>query len=374
VEDVFSITGQTIVPSGGSGGTTTQIPSGGGLRLTIEEEWTDDGKMGTLELGIDDPGNVVTLVEFATQQGNGTKSAYATASGPPWQTSVLEVPKLPSYIFWRVTYTDADGSMQTTDGVHVFGAQATPDTPQISGAIDSIGNLNVAIRADALAAEVRVAASTSGVPSDATVDAATPIAGSSVSVASLLTGLAVGDVAYVAARGYGADGTPSNTGIATFTMGQGAITREDGSAAQPGDVVTIDASGDPVADPTLTPVDGFDFGFGNGSGALQANQHVGCRVPWNCTIDAWELYTEDGASASASVDIQKSSGVNPPSYGAVVGAGTKPNLSGAQWAQVTAITGWTTVALAAGDLLELTLTTVDGTVKTIRGFLSVTRT
>jgi len=141
-----------------------------------------------------------------------------------------------------------------------------------------------------------------------------------------------------------------------------------------GEATTVDTTtpGEIAVDVTIPY--GYSFGFGNGLGALVANQSVSDEVEEDGDITAWRFWTEDGVDVSASVDIQTSAGSNPPSWSSLVGAGTKPNLSGARWAQASSISGWTGVHLTAGQLVRAVLSTVDGTVKTVRGFLAVRRT
>lgn len=93
---------------------------------TVVATKQDDGIEGIATLSIVNDASV-TLVEFATQTGRDAMSAYSTATGGPQYTSqpvALSVVDL-SFIYWRVTYTDAHGDSQVITGIVAFGSSPT---------------------------------------------------------------------------------------------------------------------------------------------------------------------------------------------------------------------------------------------------------
>ena len=104
---------------------------------TVTERTSQDATTGTLTLLILDESNRVTAVEFSTQSGNNTASGYSADSSVPYETTVSLDPGFPSYIYWRVTYTDVDGNSQTITGTATFTAS--------SGATGSISGQQIVI-------------------------------------------------------------------------------------------------------------------------------------------------------------------------------------------------------------------------------------
>jgi len=387
VEDVFSITGITLVPSGGSADTGTQTPGGTARAdVIVEPNVSQTATVGSLELMIDDPNSRVTSVSFQSRTGTTAGGGYVVKPSSPWTASVNLTDGVNSYIDYDVAYTDVDGTTQHIQATITYPPTARPLRPVIVVTFDASGNATVAAHGDAITANIKLAWSTSALPSDATVRSATALTGTDVSTAGPV-GMTPGQTLYVGAFGYAADGTESVRAnlaapyVAASAMPLQPITVDDETAALPGSRQLV--AGEATAIDTSTPgqiaVDvaipyGYSFGFGNGLGALVANQSVSDEVEEDGDITAWRFWTEDGVDVSASVDIQVSNGANPPVWTSLVGAGAKPNLSGARWAQATSISGWTGVHITAGQLLRAVLVLVDGTVKTARGFLSVTRT
>ena len=91
---------------------------------TVTERTSQDATTGTLTLLVLDEANRVTAVEFSTQSGNTTASGYSADSSVPYETTVALDPGYPSYIYWRVTYTDAGGNSQTITGMATFTASS----------------------------------------------------------------------------------------------------------------------------------------------------------------------------------------------------------------------------------------------------------
>jgi hypothetical protein len=381
-EDVFSVAGATLGPDIIDGTPSTQPHAGAPPPPTVDVAISETDTTGTVDLTIDDPFSEVVSVEFGVQLGNGAVT-YAVDTFPYSKTVTLNA-DLPTTVYYRVTYLEVDGNQYTIEGSHTFSQSAHPAPPRLSVTFDASGVATIDSVGDSLTDTQKIAVSTTAYPSDTDVRAEAPQAGQHVT----LTGptLTAGQTLYVAAFAYDVTGAlESVKAIGAFPLPHTGtlqpVTVDDETATIPGSrqlvagvATTIDTStpGEIAVDVAIPY--GYNFGFGNGLGALVANQGVSDVVGEDGNIVAWELWTEDGVDVSASVDIQVSAATNPPSWSSLVGAGTKPNLSGARWAQVTSITGWTGVAITAGQLIRFVLSTVDGTVKTVRGFLSVTRT
>lgn len=75
-------------------------------------------------------------------------------------------------------------------------------------------------------------------------------------------------------------------------------------------------------------------------------------VPYDCTIDLWTVLGDQAGSVT--VDVKRATYAAFPTTTSIVGAGGKPTLSSARKAQ-SAPTGWTSIALAAGDVIEFTI-------------------
>jgi hypothetical protein len=118
---------------------------------------------------------------------------------------------------------------------------------------------------------------------------------------------------------------------------------------------------------------GLQFGFGDKTYIVAANAVDGCRVPWDGTITHVICWTEDGANRSATFDVLRSAAAGPPTYSSMVGGGVKPTLSAAQYSDDTDLTDWTSVAVTAGDLIQVKTATVDGVATSLRCQLHMTR-
>ena len=95
---------------------------------TVTERTSQDATTGTLTLLVLDEADVVTAVEFSTQSGNSTASGYSADGSVPYTATVALDSVFPSYIYWRVTYTDNTSTSQTITGTATFTAIATAST------------------------------------------------------------------------------------------------------------------------------------------------------------------------------------------------------------------------------------------------------
>jgi hypothetical protein len=94
------------------------------------------------------------------------------------------------------------------------------------------------------------------------------------------------------------------------------------------------------------------------------------KVPFDCTIDSWEIIADQ--SGSIVVDIWKDVYANLPATDAdSITAAAPPTLSAAAKAASSILTGWTT-SVAAGDYLGFNVDSVS-TVRNINIILNVTR-
>jgi hypothetical protein len=88
-------------------------------------------------------------------------------------------------------------------------------------------------------------------------------------------------------------------------------------------------------------------------GVITAGVKGYVRVPYACTINSWSILTNNsGVGATITFDIWRANNAIPTVGGSLVGGGTKPFLT-SNTAQITSATptGWTSVTLAANDIL-----------------------
>ncbi len=105
--------------------------------------------------------------------------------------------------------------------------------------------------------------------------------------------------------------------------------------------------------------------IGNGVDVIASGvQYFYGRIPYNMTITGWELVAKE--SGSIVLDIWSDTYANfPPTVAdTIVGAGTKPSLSGAQKNQFSNLTNWTT-SLVQGRRLEINVDSIATITKAI---------
>lgn len=197
-----------------------ELPASTGF--TVRETFSETDTTGTLIIVIsDDPGGKVTGVKFATQSGNAALSAYGAedTSVPYTSPSVAFVEKQPSKIAYQVMGTNSSGTTAQVlwEGVVTLKPSVKPAPPIITASIlNAAGDVALKLHGDydtSLAGSYRYATSTSAIPADATVDAASVVTGSpnrlyattlSAAMATIGTVLYIKAVAYSAASGGGA--------------------------------------------------------------------------------------------------------------------------------------------------------------------------
>ena len=105
--------------------------------------------------------------------------------------------------------------------------------------------------------------------------------------------------------------------------------------------------------PSLSGTFSLGITVDGSGGVITAGVKGYVRVPYACTINTWSILTNNsGVGATITFDIWRANNAIPTVGGSLVGAGTKPFLT-SNTAQITsaAPTGWTSVTLAANDIL-----------------------
>ena len=159
-----------------------------------------------------DPESRVTGVEFATQEGRGALSSFVLDSSAPFTQVVNTAEGLPSKVFFRIKGTLMDGTSGTlVEDFVTVNPSAKPGAPEIIPEIDASGNVIVRLVGDSLAQSWRVASAKGtnpAVPSDATVDAASPQGTGRHHTTGTLQTIAVGEKVAIKVRAYsGASGS-----------------------------------------------------------------------------------------------------------------------------------------------------------------------
>jgi len=101
------------------------------------------------------------------------------------------------------------------------------------------------------------------------------------------------------------------------------------------------------------PIVAIVFPIDNGGSAITTGLKMGLEIPFACTITQATTLGVLPAATNGSIvlDIWKDSYANhPPTVADTITAAAKPTIDGAQKAQDSTLSGWTT-AIAAGDVL-----------------------
>jgi len=119
-------------------------------------------------------------------------------------------------------------------------------------------------------------------------------------------------------------------------------------------ILPNDSIGDDEID-NSTPSDVMKIGIVltiDGAGtAISVGAKNWVRIPFNCTITAWELTVD--TSATITIDVWKDTYTNyPPDNTDTITNGHEPAISGAVKAQDTDISDWGDVTIDAGDYLK----------------------
>jgi hypothetical protein len=112
--------------------------------------------------------------------------------------------------------------------------------------------------------------------------------------------------------------------------------------------------------------------FDGGGSALEAGKQAALRVPYDCTIQKWEVVADQ--SGDLQVDVWRDTFANyPPTVDDSITAAAPISLSGASKGEDDTLTGWT-VELNKGDYLVFnvdsaaTITRVDVILPIVRRF------
>jgi hypothetical protein len=105
--------------------------------------------------------------------------------------------------------------------------------------------------------------------------------------------------------------------------------------------------------PSLSGTFSIGITLDGSGGVITAGQKGYVRVPYACTITSWSILTGNaGLGATVTFDIWRANNAIPTVATPLVGGGTKPFLTSAtQQITSAAPTGWTSVTLAANDIL-----------------------
>lgn len=89
-----------------------------------------------------------------------------------------------------------------------------------------------------------------------------------------------------------------------------------------------------------------------GGSAIVAGSYGYTQIPYACTLTAWTVLADQ--SGSCTFDVKRSTYSGFPSTTSLVGSGNAPLLSSVQ-KNTAAPSGWTSVTIAAGDVLEFSI-------------------
>jgi hypothetical protein len=105
--------------------------------------------------------------------------------------------------------------------------------------------------------------------------------------------------------------------------------------------------------PSLSGTFSIGITVDGSGGVITAGQKGYIRIPYACTINTWSILTgNSGLGATVTFDIWRANNAIPTVANSLVGGGTKPFLTSATQ-QITSASpsGWTSVTLAANDIL-----------------------
>lgn len=187
-------------------------------QLEIEPILSDGPATGTLILDVKPGTGLVTSVEFLTQSGNRTPSAWhQSESNTDFRAGVDKHATLQSTIQWRVNGYKKDGTIGIlASGAVQFDIEAKPQRPDVTFVPGTApGKVTAVIYTDEDTATIKYAVSKIGLPTAATVRAALPLAlGAGQTVTNIVDALTLlpGEEAYIAVFAYDAAGNESELG------------------------------------------------------------------------------------------------------------------------------------------------------------------
>lgn len=384
VEDVFSL--PDIAAYGTSTGGPWTDPSGprNVTPPSVTQVPSQTDSVGKLGLQIDDPDDVVTLVEFRHQYGHDEWSDWITITSLPYTDSVPLHPDFPSAIQWRVTYTDGAGEDETIEGGWIFSVATTANTPSLSYTIDEDGLVTVTASAPGLDS-VKFASDTTLPEAD---DVRAGVEDTSFPYTAVFGPLTDGQTIVVGAFGYDFAGNESRMASAVITRHvvpdpPGLPDDEAGANEFWGGPVS-GADAVPVfrhlvqADIPAASIDSgklttamlaLDIGgqFGDAVNAPSPNVIAQGRVDFACTILTGDISADP--SGSAIVEVYTSPDAVTWTK---INASAPLTLSAAQHASDSTLTGWTKT-FSAGTFVRFKLTSLS-TVKLVSVTLKCQKT
>lgn len=138
----------------------------------------------------------------------------------------------------------------------------------------------------------------------------------------------------------------------------------------PNGSLTDDGSGEVKIAPGLGGANAIAFIISGGGAVITTGSKGFLVAEFACTINTWTIIGDQ--SGSCVLDIKRSTYAGFPTTASIIGGGNAPTLSSAQKNQA-APSGWTSIALNAGDILEFSVSSVT-TLQRILLSLNVTRT
>jgi hypothetical protein len=118
-------------------------------------------------------------------------------------------------------------------------------------------------------------------------------------------------------------------------------------------------------------VGALEFIISGGGSAITTGNKGFLTLPFGCTIIGWAIIADQ--SGSISIDLWRLNNGVPSSGNSIVGGGTKPNLSSAQFIGNTSPSGWTSTILQPFDSLAFDVASV-ATVTQVTVILYVSKT
>lgn len=248
------------------------------------------------------------------------------------------------------------GSPVTGSGVITYSlGNITPTT--VNTGVVSATSLNVT--GDVLAATGRVTASAATI--SALLTGATATFSGIVSANAGIKGTTAGFSGAIS----GSNLSGTNTGDQTITLTSDVSGSGTGSFAttiNPGVVTPAKSNAAANTYTAGITVDG-------GGSAVTTGSKGFTQVNYNCTIANWTILAD--VSGTASMDVKRSTYAGFPTTTSIIGTGNAPILSGDR-KQTAAPSGWTSVIVSAGDVLEFVVSAV-ATVTRLNLILQLTK-
>lgn len=267
------------------------------LEVSSESEASSTG---TFAVTLRDPSGVATAIYYRTKSGSGAWGSWTLKTGTPsngitYTETVSLVEDHLSYIEFRVDYSLLGLAKSLSLKSSGFDKGKVPDLSLVPR-ISETGAVSCEIQGDFDTASAKVAASSSGYPTDTTVRAAPALNGRIVPAATVgaLVTLNVGETAYLKAFGYsatGGGGTESSVAItASITRGASYTPKVQTSVTRSGTTATVALT---VTD-TLKRVTAVEFNKREG----------GSYGGW---VSTWDAAT---GTAGADASLTRSEGVS----------------------------------------------------------------